>query len=58
MTEKGQEKKLTLQVVREYAEVLIIALALALFIRTFIIQAFKIPSGSKTNGEQYSHFGS
>ena len=46
MTEKVREKKLTLQVVREYAEVLIIALALALFIRTFIIQAFKIPSGS------------
>ncbi|MFC1890181.1 signal peptidase I [Thermodesulfobacteriota bacterium] len=46
MTEKTQEKKFTLQVVREYTEVLIIALALALFIRTFIIQAFKIPSGS------------
>jgi len=46
MTEKVRENKQTLQVVREYAEVLIIALALALFIRTFIIQAFKIPSGS------------
>lgn len=46
MTEKARDKKQTLQVVREYAEVLIIALALALFIRTFIIQAFKIPSGS------------
>jgi signal peptidase I len=31
---------------REYAEAIIIALVLALFIRTFIIQAFKIPSGS------------
>lgn len=33
-------------VVREYAEALIIAVLLALFIRTFIVQAFKIPSGS------------
>lgn len=33
-------------VVREYAEAIAIALVLALFIRTFIIQAFKIPSGS------------
>ncbi len=31
---------------REYAEALIIALFLALFIRTFIAQAFKIPSES------------
>lgn len=33
-------------VVREYAEALIIALILALMIRTFIVQAFKIPTGS------------
>ena len=33
-------------IVREYAEAVIIALILALFIRTFVIQAFKIPSGS------------
>ncbi|WP_298433124.1 signal peptidase I [Geobacter sp.] len=33
-------------VVREYAESIIIAVILALFIRTFIVQAFKIPSGS------------
>ena len=32
--------------IREYAEALAIAVLLALFIRTFIIQAFKIPSGS------------
>ncbi|MCI5140700.1 MAG: signal peptidase I [Candidatus Electrothrix sp. ATG1] len=32
--------------VREYTEAIIIALVLALFIRTFIVQAFKIPSGS------------
>lgn len=31
---------------REYGEALIVALAIALFIRTFIVQAFKIPSGS------------
>ena len=33
-------------VVREYAEAILIAIVLALFIRTFVIQAFKIPSGS------------
>ena len=31
---------------REYIEAIIIAVLLALFIRTFIVQAFKIPSGS------------
>lgn len=33
-------------VAREYAEALLVALLLALFIRSFIVQAFKIPSGS------------
>ncbi len=33
-------------VFREYAEAIIIALVLALLIRTFVVQAFKIPSGS------------
>jgi signal peptidase I len=33
-------------IVREYAESIIIAIILALIIRTFIVQAFKIPSGS------------
>ena len=33
-------------VLREYTEAIAIALVLALFIRTFIVQAFKIPSGS------------
>ncbi len=33
-------------IIREYAEAFTIAILLALFIRTFIIQAFKIPSGS------------
>jgi len=36
----------TKSVFREYAEAIIIALLLALFIRTFVVQAFKIPSGS------------
>jgi signal peptidase I len=33
-------------VVREYFESLVIAVVLALFIRTFVVQAFKIPTGS------------
>lgn len=33
-------------IVREYAESIIVAVILALIIRTFIVQAFKIPSGS------------
>jgi signal peptidase I len=33
-------------VAREYLESVVIAILLALFIRTFIVQAFKIPSGS------------
>ena len=35
--------------IREYIEAILIALLLALFIRTFVIQAFKIPSGSMLN---------
>ena len=41
--EAGAKTKSTL---REYAEALAVAFLLALFIRTFIVQAFKIPSGS------------
>jgi signal peptidase I len=33
-------------VVREYVEAIVIAILLALCIRTFVVQAFKIPSGS------------
>ena len=33
-------------IIREYAESIIIAIILALIIRTFLVQAFKIPSGS------------
>ncbi|MGD8229801.1 MAG: signal peptidase I [Desulfobacteraceae bacterium] len=39
----GIKKKSTL---REYVEAAAIAVLLALFIRTFVVQAFKIPSGS------------
>ncbi|MBE9537282.1 MAG: signal peptidase I [Proteobacteria bacterium] len=35
--------------VREYTEAILIAVVLALFIRTFVVQAFKIPSGSMEN---------
>ena len=39
----NQKRKST---TREYIEAILIALLLALFIRTFVVQAFKIPSGS------------
>lgn len=42
-TPKSKKNKSTL---RESVEAIVIALILALFIRTFIVQAFKIPSGS------------
>ena len=32
--------------IREYAEILLVSAALAFFIRTFVVQAFQIPSGS------------
>jgi signal peptidase I len=41
MSEKKQKSK-----VREYTETLIIALLIALFVRAFVVQAFKIPSES------------
>jgi len=36
----------TKSLVREYVEAIVIAVALALVIRSFVVQAFKIPSGS------------
>lgn len=42
MSEPARSKPLW----REYAEAIVIAVLLALFIRTFAVQAFKIPSGS------------
>ena len=34
------------QVIKEYVKSIIIALIIALFVRTFVVQAYKIPSGS------------
>ena len=50
--QKGTEKVRSVKrksIVREYTEAILIALFLALIIRTFIVQAFKIPSGSMKN---------
>lgn len=47
--EKKKETKAPVakkHIVREYAESIVIAIILALIIRTFVVQAFKIPSGS------------
>ena len=43
---KENKASSTKAIIREWAESIIIALLLALFIRTFFVQAFKIPSGS------------
>src|SRR5436309_15332667 len=43
---EAQETVKSKSTFRAYAEAIIMALGLALFIRTFIVQAFKIPSGS------------
>jgi len=40
------DKSTSKSMVREYTEAIIIAVLLALFIRAFVVQAFKIPSGS------------
>src|SRR5215468_8149433 len=45
-TMEAQAHVKTKSTFREYAEAIGMALLLALFIRTFIVQAFKIPSGS------------
>jgi len=42
MTAKKRQKSKT----REYIEVIVISVILALFVRTFVVQAFRIPSGS------------
>jgi signal peptidase I len=41
-----QTHKFKKSIVREYFESIVIAVILALFIRTFVVQAFKIPTGS------------
>jgi signal peptidase I len=43
---KARAEAFKKSVVREYFESLVIAVILALFIRTFVVQAFKIPTGS------------
>ncbi len=43
-TENREQRKKT--IVREWVESILIAFILAMFIRTFVIQAFKIPTGS------------
>src|ERR1043165_2488347 len=43
---EAQAKGRTKSAFREYAEAILMPLLLALFIRTFIVQAFTIPSGS------------
>lgn len=45
-TEGESERSGSKSLVREYAEAIIIAVLLALVIRAFVVQAFKIPSGS------------
>ncbi|ABK16235.1 signal peptidase I [Syntrophobacter fumaroxidans] len=44
--EKNTGSKRTKSLLREYTEAIGIAILLALFIRAFVVQAFKIPSGS------------
>jgi len=47
MTDSPAEAPVTKKhIVREYAESILVAVILALIIRTFVVQAFKIPSGS------------
>ena len=43
---RGGKPKKKKSVIREYTEIIVLAVALALFARTFFIQAFRIPSES------------
>ena len=43
---KEKERDRKKSVVREYIEAIVVAVALALVIRQFVVQAFRIPSGS------------
>ena len=47
--EAGPLREFKKSTVREYFEAMVTAVILALFIRTFIVQAFKIPTGSMEN---------
>lgn len=46
MSERGHKKIARKSVIRENIEAILIALLIAIVIRTFAVQAFKIPSGS------------
>lgn len=46
---KGSTRKGKKSVAREYLEAILVAVALALFLRTFVVQAFSIPTGSMEN---------
>jgi len=46
---KKKNQKHRKPIVREYAEIILMAVFLAFFVRTFFIQAFKIPSESMEN---------
>lgn len=46
---KGRTRKGKKSVAREYLEAILVAVALALFLRTFVVQAFSIPTGSMEN---------
>jgi signal peptidase I len=43
---EGRAQPRRRSIVREYAEIIIVSVTLAFFIRTFFVQAFQIPSGS------------
>jgi signal peptidase I len=49
LAKKQSDKRTWQSVAWEYLQAILIALVLALFIRTFAVQAFKIPSGSMKN---------
>jgi signal peptidase I len=46
---RDQETSFKKSTLREYFESIVIAVILALFVRTFVVQAFKIPTGSMEN---------
>ena len=48
-TRKAEPQPYRKSTVREYFESICVAVILALFVRTFVVQAFKIPTGSMEN---------
>jgi signal peptidase I len=49
VTPAPEQKTVRKSTAREYFESIVIAVVLALFVRTFVVQAFKIPTGSMEN---------